>query len=1098
MSTITKKIASIVISTTTVLALSMPVAFGQTAADIQAQINALLAQIQALQAQLGQVPAPAAVSVPTITRNLTVGSRGAEVKALQDYLKAGGYLVIATTTTYFGPMTKAAVQKWQAASALPSTGFFGPMSRAKLAELAVAVPPVAPVVPVAPVAPVPAVGLAVALATDNPVSATIPKGATSVAFLKFIVSGTDTLSSLTFKRTGIGAVADFTSGGINLWDGSTRLTTGRSISSTTHEVSFVNLNLAISGTKTLTLTGDIAGDAITGNRNAFSLVSSSPSVTGALAGNEMPIAGQTVGSVTINNVATPASPRIGQVGVLISDFRLTASATEDITVNRLIFTQGGSIAKANLSNFVLKQAGNTLATASAIVGRDLVTFDLATPFAIEKGQNRTFEVYADIAGAARANDTINLYIDSAADVYAIGKTYGYGVGVTNAFSSAQSDSLTVQGGQVTITFNGPAAGDLAARGQDLTLFDFTIATQNNIEIRKLRYNIATTNMAGAETLRDIKVWDMTLNSVVTSAINATTTNGFYSDIINISAGTSKRFKVTADMDAAFSGDETVVWRLNAFQAGDIRNLDNNTDIAVADIVPNANVTGNTMSVKVVSLESSLAGAPASRNVVAGASNVDLVGFNFRAVAGNIRINSIKVSATPATGTHAQLQNDVQSVGLYVAGTRISDLKNFTGTVSNIVFSNLNYTISAGETKTIVVRAGALATNATADNVYRAYIDNLDTDVSATDVDGNTVSAGTGTLNTTVQISVKTASIQVAKVTNLDTEAGLVMANGERILSAFDFYAANADVSVKKIKLGVNSSVNSSATTTALIEEVSQLKLYDGATLIATGSLIGSGFDAGRVKFDAGVGTLFTVPANSTKQIVVKGVLANIDATSGAVVSNLASHVLQDDFEAVAGTQTITTLTNSPQYGNLKRMYKTVPTITTSSASRTLVSGQQVTHTFTITAGSNEKIDWKKIEFNVTLSNATLVTNDIVLESAGTIIPLVAASSTIATTGGEGIIVLATSENIDVGRSKTYDIKLKVNITNPANPASVSTQLKRDESDYVTPGNVATVAVDENSFVWSDFSIGGHSETTADWHNSWNVKILPGYSTVLSK
>jgi hypothetical protein len=51
-------------------------------------------------------------------------------------LEKGGYLTIPAGTSkgYFGALTKSAVAKWQAAVGLPSTGYFGPMSRAKLAD----------------------------------------------------------------------------------------------------------------------------------------------------------------------------------------------------------------------------------------------------------------------------------------------------------------------------------------------------------------------------------------------------------------------------------------------------------------------------------------------------------------------------------------------------------------------------------------------------------------------------------------------------------------------------------------------------------------------------------------------------------------------------------------------------------------------------------------------------------------------------------------------------------------------------------------------------------------------------------------------------
>lgn len=69
------------------------------------------------------------------TRNLTVGSTGADVSALQAVLIANGKLMIAAPTGYFGSLTKAALASWQASVGItPAVGYFGPITRAYLAS----------------------------------------------------------------------------------------------------------------------------------------------------------------------------------------------------------------------------------------------------------------------------------------------------------------------------------------------------------------------------------------------------------------------------------------------------------------------------------------------------------------------------------------------------------------------------------------------------------------------------------------------------------------------------------------------------------------------------------------------------------------------------------------------------------------------------------------------------------------------------------------------------------------------------------------------------------------------------------------------------
>jgi len=95
-----------------------------TVAELQAMIAQLTAQISALSG----TTAPAA-SV-TFTSNLTVGSTGAEVSALQNFLASKGFLT-ATARGYFGALTKAAVAAYQTSKGIsPTAGYFGPATRA--------------------------------------------------------------------------------------------------------------------------------------------------------------------------------------------------------------------------------------------------------------------------------------------------------------------------------------------------------------------------------------------------------------------------------------------------------------------------------------------------------------------------------------------------------------------------------------------------------------------------------------------------------------------------------------------------------------------------------------------------------------------------------------------------------------------------------------------------------------------------------------------------------------------------------------------------------------------------------------------------------
>ncbi|MBU1292612.1 peptidoglycan-binding protein [Patescibacteria group bacterium] len=113
-----------------------------TNAQLQAQLQVLLAQLAALQAQLN---GGVAVGKCNFTRDLTVGSTGADVTCLQTYLTSTGHFTFSGGATgYFGPITQSAVARWQASNGVaPAVGYFGPISRAKYnAIVTIVVPPV--------------------------------------------------------------------------------------------------------------------------------------------------------------------------------------------------------------------------------------------------------------------------------------------------------------------------------------------------------------------------------------------------------------------------------------------------------------------------------------------------------------------------------------------------------------------------------------------------------------------------------------------------------------------------------------------------------------------------------------------------------------------------------------------------------------------------------------------------------------------------------------------------------------------------------------------------------------------------------------------
>jgi hypothetical protein len=79
------------------------------------------------------------------TRDLTIGSTGADVIELQTWLETKGLLMIPAGVSkgYFGTLTQMALAKYQASVGIvPAVGYFGPITRAKIAMGGTVTPPV--------------------------------------------------------------------------------------------------------------------------------------------------------------------------------------------------------------------------------------------------------------------------------------------------------------------------------------------------------------------------------------------------------------------------------------------------------------------------------------------------------------------------------------------------------------------------------------------------------------------------------------------------------------------------------------------------------------------------------------------------------------------------------------------------------------------------------------------------------------------------------------------------------------------------------------------------------------------------------------------
>ena len=395
-------------------------------------------------------------------------------------------------------------------------GYFGPadpITRAQVAKLVVkSQSPVerttgTPTEPGTPGTPTSDGDLEVSLNDNTPASSTLPLNANGVALASFDFTADQDavyVSNLVVTRGGVGKADDWDN--VYLYNGANRLTTGRTVNSDTNTATFpLKLTVDAGTTTTVTLVGDVSATAGASNQHYFyvasaaNVTSNAKSVAGdfPVAGNTFTMGGATtsVNSITVSPGTAPAKVTIGQQDAEIASIKVVAGATNDVAVHQLAITNGGTLASSKITNLRLLRGTDEVATTDGFVD-DVATFVLDTPYLIPKGQTKTFYVHGDINGG-RTSDNVILYLDENTDLIAIDQQYGFGAKVVNNFGQGLANTVTLQGGDVTVVDNGPAATQIARNSTNVELSNFSVTTARDLTVRDTWIQLDIKNTTGA-------------------------------------------------------------------------------------------------------------------------------------------------------------------------------------------------------------------------------------------------------------------------------------------------------------------------------------------------------------------------------------------------------------------------------------------------------------------------------------------------------------------------------------------------------------------------------------------------------------------------
>lgn len=899
-------------------------------------------------------------------------------------------------------------------------------------------------------------------------------------------TGDVTVNTLKFKRTGISSDTDVEASYV--YEGMTKLAEGGSLSSgyVTFNKSTGLFTVPAGTTKSVTLRVDLKEALSAGKTLSFQLeevmTENSAAVNGSLpiAGNTMSTAsvtdlgyasyGLTGGGYTLASANGTVDP--GEDDFKVYQMQLQAN-DQDLELHYLKATLLGSVEQDDLRNFTLKKGGDVLATGELNGDRE-VEFDLmASPYEIEKGENPTLEIHADVVSGT--DRTFRFKVEYATDIVLKDQGYGVYVGDTAEWSAkGNAYYYTINTGSLTVSRDtGSPSENVVAGANNVKLGTFTFeANGEDVKVKNLAVKATVTGSRG--TVAGLDNGKVFLNGVQV---------GTTQDIVTASAGTSFTFgssfivpagevsmvDIYADVKTStstdYASDDTVKVE---FVAG----TDNAQGVNSLTSISSSNVAGNALTVSASSLNLIKYSAYGNQSIVKPANAAKIASFVVSAGAyEGIDIDSFTL--TNATSGPMQNLKFVDSESGTQYGTTKSSLPS-SGS-STVTVNNLD--LAASESRVIDVFADIKST--TTANTIAISVAAAGTAA----VTGDSTSASAAALQT---MTITTGSISAA-ADGSKPDADIVVAGNTVTMNVVKFTAVNEAYEVTKMQID-----NSSATADRSVGKVIlEYENEAGDTMTAEGYL-----SSGTVNFN---GLTVYVPKDETALVTVKAMVPTV--SQGAVSGDLPALTFDGsaNFSAKGlASGTVTTSNPGSVSANSMVVRKTVPTVTTVTLpSTTLSNGTKVISKFSVAADSAGAVYFKEMNFTYTTSSG-IALGDVKLYRTGNSTAL--CTATVDTVNKTIECVLSSEEQIGAGESKTYELKA-MSVTGTTDNSSITTTIAGSAS-AATAGTSTTYDLlklyETGGLLWSDGSTTPHTSSSADYADATYVNNLPTDSQNLTK
>lgn len=1147
---ITAKLAAGVVGVSMAVAAFVPaLASADTASDLQAQINSLLATIQSLQAQLAATTGGTVSTGYTFNTDLTVGSTGTDVLNLQKVLNMSADTRVASSgagspgneTTYFGTLTKNAVMKFQQKYGItPVAGYVGPITRAKLNSMGGTTTGGSTGGTTLPTG-----GALSVSAGSQPSNSLAPQGAARIPFTTVVLtagSSDVTVNSITVERAGLAQDAVF-SGIVLLNSDGTQIGIAKTLNSN-HQAMvgepFVvragtSMTVTVAGNMNSSLSsyaGQVAGLNVVAVNTSASVVGSFPIMGAMHTINASLTLGTAQLSASSFDPNSAQSKEIGTTNYKFAAVRVTAGSAEQVRLWSIRFNQTGSAGSTDLSNVMVYVDGTAYPTTVSADGK-YYTANFAGGILIDKGFSKDVYIQGDIVGSGASGRTIEFDIYKTTDVYLSGVTYGYGITPTAATTGSVTTAsefttgtpffsgsvVSVTGGSATTIQKATSvpSQNVAVNVPNQVLGGFTTDIKGEaLSVQQLVFTIATSG-TGAGLLTNVTIVDSN-GAVVAGPVDASGagTTLTFTDTITFPVG-QRTYTLKGKLPSGFSSNGTVT--LSTDPSTGWTNVTGQTTGNTVTL-SNGSFSMNPVTVKAAALAISVSATPSAQSIVAGSQGVIFANYQFDASQSgeDVRFASIPLKLTASAASNV---NTCQLFDGSTALTTGGNVVNPSSTGDNTFTLDSQLVIPKGTVKTIALKCNvsSAASGTTSWGISASPSISVTGVTSSNDVtetvsasNGQTMSVGAGSITITTDSSSPSYAVAAAGTTG-------------NIVGMYKIHATNDAVNLMTLGLKLTNSASSSAS------DLVNVTIWDGATQVGSVVFTGSNTVATSTLTMASP-TGVNIPKDGDKVLTVKADFSGIGTSQPGTEGHLiAIDVNGSDTTATQGlgvgsgaTINLATAGSSASTAvSGVRLFKSYPTFAKVTVpTNTLNNGEQSLLRFKVTASTAGDVGIYKFTVRVATTSATVTGINVRaytdsafstpvsgLTSDGSMLASALAGTAWASSATDLEIFAQTSGSasttvqVPAGATRYFDVVGTV--SGASTGASVQTQLQGDAAYPALSGFMGTALQinndSNNDFIWSPNATSTSVNASNDWTNGFGLVGLPASNMsaeVLSK